>query len=242
MIRKLALVLAAALCGTGYALIFGSVSQIPNTMLVAAGIVITAGGVHGAWRGTGRVARGERAPRLAWVGAAAAVVGLVGLPLVWGRVSPELMAGYLLVLAAAAIFVPIGLTGDTAAATTRAVDRPLDEQGGERSATLKVSRPHDAGGLLRRLHVTVDGRHVAALRPGHGVTVTVPAGRRTIQARMDWIASRPLTVKIEEGSTAVVEASVPGRAYWQTWWNPSEALDVRIHDWTDAAPLKTDEA
>jgi hypothetical protein len=110
------------------------------------------------------------------------------------------------------------------------------------SATIKVSRPRDAGARLRRLHVTVDGRRVVALRPGQSATVTVPAGRRTIQATMDWIASRPLTVELEEGSTAAVEASFSGRAYWQTWWNPSEALDVRIRDSADTAPLQTDEA
>jgi hypothetical protein len=208
--------------------------------VVAGGIAITACGVHGAWRGTGAVARGERAPRLAWVGAPAAIVGLVGLPLAWGRVPPALMAGYLLILATVAILVPIGLTGETAADTTRAADQPLDELSGERSATLKVSRPHDAGGLLRQLRITVDGRRVAALRPGQCATVTVPAGRRMIQATLDWIECEPLAVEFDEGSTAVVEAWAPGRAYWQTWWNPSKALDIRVCGSGDTETVQTD--
>lgn len=214
-------VLAAALFGAGAALIFGSWSLVPTWMLVAYALLITAAGVFGAWRSQGTVGRGQRSSGHVWAGALVALVCLVVVPVVWGRFPPAVIAGCLLVLATGVLFIPIGLMGD---------DSPGDEPLGGQTATLLVSRPHDAGALLRRVWVTVDGRRVAALRRGQSAAVTIQTGQRAVQATLDWISSEPLTVHLTDKGAVSVEVSVPGRAYWQTWTRPSQALDIRISD------------
>ncbi|WDZ86710.1 hypothetical protein [Micromonospora cathayae] len=93
---------------------------------------------------------------------------------------------------------------------------------------LHLSRPYDAGAVLRRVWVTVDGLRVAGLRPGQSVDVPVTAGLRVVQAALDWTRSEPLSVRVDGSATVSVEASLPVDAYWRAFVTPSRALDLRM--------------
>jgi hypothetical protein len=94
-------------------------------------------------------------------------------------------------------------------------------------AGLLLSRPHDSGGLLRRIWVRVDGQRVAGLRPGQSARVSLDGGEHVVQAALDWIRSEPLALQLDADETASLEVSCPARAYVQTWFRPSRALDLR---------------
>lgn len=95
-------------------------------------------------------------------------------------------------------------------------------------STLRLHRQHDAGGLLRRLSVLVDGEQVAALRPGQEAAVTIRPGAHTVQAKMDWTRSAPLRVEVADGQSVSIEVAVPLRCLWEEFYRPSKALDARV--------------
>lgn len=73
---------------------------------------------------------------------------------------------------------------------------------------------------LRRYRVLVDGYPVTALASGETQTVPVRAGTHTVQMRIDWATSEPLTIEVPEGRTAELECR--GRnplaaLYWVTF-------------------------
>lgn len=94
-------------------------------------------------------------------------------------------------------------------------------------ATLRLSRPHDGGGILRRLRVEVDGREVAALKQGESVAVPVPAGTHSVTGRMDWTSSPPLEVEVAENDEVRVEVALPFSAIWNMLRRPGSALTIQ---------------
>jgi hypothetical protein len=94
-------------------------------------------------------------------------------------------------------------------------------------AVLRFTRPHDAGGALRRLLIEVDGRQVAALKPGKSAAVPVAPGSHAVQARMDWCTSRPLALEVGETDEVHVEATFPATALWDMVRRPASALVLR---------------
>ncbi|MEU1646218.1 hypothetical protein ABZ422_25085 [Micromonospora zamorensis] len=94
-------------------------------------------------------------------------------------------------------------------------------------AELLLSRPLDAGGLLRRIWVKVDGQRVAGLRPGQSARVSLDGGEHVVHATLDWIRSEPLALHLDADETTSLEVSCPARAYLQMLFKPSRALDLR---------------
>ena len=101
--------------------------------------------------------------------------------------------------------------------------------GGYRSGvpSLRLTRPHDGGGILRRLRVEVDGHEVAALRQGESVTVPLPIGAHTVIGRMDWTSSPLLDLLLAEADEVHVEVALPLSALWNMVRRPRTALTIR---------------
>ncbi len=93
---------------------------------------------------------------------------------------------------------------------------------------LRLRRGQDGGGSMRDIIVTVDGREVARLRQGKEAVVSVDAGHRVVQARMDWAASLPLDVDVQAEREAVVSVALPGSAIWRSFITPGRALTARL--------------
>ena len=94
-------------------------------------------------------------------------------------------------------------------------------------ARLRVERPYDGGGILRRLVVEVDGERVAVLKQQRSVELELPAGRHTVVGRMDWASSATLEVDLAEGDDLRLEAALPLASMWDTLMRPRRALSIR---------------
>lgn len=91
-------------------------------------------------------------------------------------------------------------------------------------STLKIYRPHDGGGLLRRLVVEVDGTVVARLKQGESVNLTVTPGSHQVQGRMDWTTSPKLELDVGPDEEAMILVQLPLSALWNMLRKPKEAL------------------
>jgi hypothetical protein len=94
-------------------------------------------------------------------------------------------------------------------------------------ASLHVQRPHDGGGILRRLIVQVDGREVARLKQGESADVPVSPGKHTVMGSMDWTSSPALEIDLAEDEQARVEVALPISALWNMIRRPRTALAIR---------------
>ena len=94
-------------------------------------------------------------------------------------------------------------------------------------ARLRVARPHDGGGILRRLWVDVDGRRVAGLKQGQSAEIPLSSGRHTVTGRMDWTSSPELDIDLEEDEKVRVEVALPLSALWNMVRRPRTALTIR---------------
>ncbi|GAB2585371.1 hypothetical protein Aab01nite_52960 [Paractinoplanes abujensis] len=94
---------------------------------------------------------------------------------------------------------------------------------------LTFVRAPDAAALARRMTFLLDGRPVARLKRGESVRVTVPAGRHVVQARMDWLRSRPLDLTLGEAETLSVTGALTEHSMTFTgaFLRPSTALEIR---------------
>jgi hypothetical protein len=110
---------------------------------------------------------------------------------------------------------------------------PQEELAGHRTvrvravATLRLSRPHDGGGILRRLRVEVDGQDVAALKQGESVAVPVPSGAHSVRGRLDWTSSPPLEVEVVDDDEVRIEVALPLSAIWNMIRRPGSALTIQ---------------
>lgn len=76
-------------------------------------------------------------------------------------------------------------------------------------AHLRLMRPYDGGGTLRRLRVEVDGHEVATLRQYRSAELDLAPGRHTVVGRMDWAGSAALDIELTEGEELVLEIALP---------------------------------
>jgi hypothetical protein len=94
-------------------------------------------------------------------------------------------------------------------------------------ARLRIERPYDGGGILRRLAVEVDGRRVAALKQQRSIDVELPPGPHTVVGHMDWASSATLSIDLAEGDEVRVEVALPLSAMWDVILRPRRALSIR---------------
>jgi len=94
-------------------------------------------------------------------------------------------------------------------------------------SSLQVQRPHDGGGIFRRLVVQVDGRDVARLKQGESNDIPLSPGQHTVVGRMDWTSSPALAIELANDERARVEVALPLSALWNMLRRPRTALTIR---------------
>ncbi|SDZ07288.1 hypothetical protein SAMN05660209_04568 [Geodermatophilus africanus] len=94
-------------------------------------------------------------------------------------------------------------------------------------ASLRVERPHDGGGILRRLRVDVDGRQVAELDQGESAEIPLPPGAHTVTGRTDWTSSPAFDIELGEDEQVRVQVALPFAALWNMVRRPRTALTIR---------------
>ncbi len=90
-----------------------------------------------------------------------------------------------------------------------------------------MHRPHDGGGILRRLVVQVDGRDVARLKQGESADITLSPGQHTVVGRMDWTSTPPLDIGFADDERVRVEVALPFSALWNMVRRPRTALTIQ---------------
>ena len=87
------------------------------------------------------------------------------------------------------------------------------------TGTLVVSRPR--GGwrdFARSYRIEVDGRRCGGVRRGRTLTLSLPAGRHVVCARIDWMGSPVLLVDVPAGSSVTCRVEPAGGA-WSAGWH-----------------------
>lgn len=75
------------------------------------------------------------------------------------------------------------------------------------SAQIAIARPRDdLFGLVRAMHVRVDGEPAGPVRHGQRQTFTVEPGTHQVQVSMDWCRSEPTTVQVGSQQTVELQA------------------------------------
>ncbi|WP_432486244.1 hypothetical protein [Kineococcus esterisolvens] len=59
---------------------------------------------------------------------------------------------------------------------------------------------------VRSYRIEVDGRRCGKVRAGGQLRLTVPAGKHSVRARIDWSGSETCVVQLEEGATVELTA------------------------------------
>lgn len=95
--------------------------------------------------------------------------------------------------------------------------------------TLHLTREPDTGGILRRMTFYVDGLAVARLRRGQSADIEAVVGVHTVEVRMDWLRSEPLTVEAVNGTTVTLTGALAERSttFASFFLRPRTALELR---------------
>lgn len=94
--------------------------------------------------------------------------------------------------------------------------------------TLIVQRRYDAGGLLRRVHVLVDGHERACLRAGREVWLPVEAGPHVLQAQFDGTPSEDVLVAVREDDVVRCAVAVATEPSWRSWARPTVGVELSV--------------
>jgi hypothetical protein len=73
------------------------------------------------------------------------------------------------------------------------------------TCTIRVTRPSAFADLLRSYSIQINGRQVGSIGNGGMLEVREPAGTVTIEAKIDWGRSKPLTIQAAPDQTIEVE-------------------------------------
>ncbi|MEU4819918.1 hypothetical protein AB0G03_30130 [Micromonospora aurantiaca] len=97
-------------------------------------------------------------------------------------------------------------------------------------STITVRRAVDAGGILTRMKIEVDGQIVARLRRGAEHSFDAEPGRHVVRVRLSWQSSLPVEVTLNGNETVALEAAYSERSwrFTETFLHPRGALDLRV--------------
>ena len=99
--------------------------------------------------------------------------------------------------------------------------------------TLRVSRGRQYADRLRSYKIFVNGAQVGTIPVNDEFDVQVPAGRMTVEARIDWTRSAPLEIDAAEGQTVELEVAndwSPMLAIWAVTFGAYSYLTLRRKD------------
>ena len=85
------------------------------------------------------------------------------------------------------------------------------------ASALRIIRHSGYADLLRSYEIIVNGTRVGRLPRDSVLNLEVPSGPITIEARLDWGRSRPLTIEAAPGKTIEVEVSNTWGALLALW-------------------------
>ncbi|WP_405111404.1 hypothetical protein OG559_01495 [Micromonospora sp. NBC_01405] len=97
-------------------------------------------------------------------------------------------------------------------------------------STIVLSRGIDAIGAGRKFRIYINDELVAKLGRSDRISLEVGAGKHVLRARLDWLRSAPLSVRIEADEVINVEVSAGGRAvsFVGTFLKSESALDLIV--------------
>jgi len=98
-------------------------------------------------------------------------------------------------------------------------------------ATIRIKRGAGYVDLVRAYTVVLDGRQVGTLRRGKEIVLHTPAGPHTLQVKIDWCSSKPISFSIAEEQSTSFECGNSTKAvlallYVILW--PSDYLWLRL--------------
>jgi hypothetical protein len=98
------------------------------------------------------------------------------------------------------------------------------------ACTIRVVRPSQYVDMLRSYQIMLNGGKVGSIARNDVLEVTAPAGKATIEARIDWGRSRPLMIDAKPGQT--IEIEVRNRwgsllAIWAITFGRGSYLELR---------------
>ncbi|MBM0258106.1 hypothetical protein [Micromonospora sp. 4G55] len=95
---------------------------------------------------------------------------------------------------------------------------------------ITARRALDAGGVLRRIKIEVDGQVMARLKRGAAQSVEAAPGRHVVRAQLDWQSSGPVEVHLTGTEAIALEAAITERSmtFTATFLQPKTGLDLRV--------------
>ena len=82
--------------------------------------------------------------------------------------------------------------------------------------TIRLVRPALFVDLVRSYRILLNGKEAGKIRHNSTLEIRAPAGPVTIEARLDWVRSQPLTIDAVPGQTLEIEV--------RNHWGASRAL------------------
>jgi hypothetical protein len=70
---------------------------------------------------------------------------------------------------------------------------------------------------MRSYRILLNGQDAGKIAAGDTLDIAVPAGDVTIEARIDWARSQPLTINAAAGRTIEVDVTNHWGAVWALW-------------------------
>ena len=97
-------------------------------------------------------------------------------------------------------------------------------------AWIGLSRTMDVGAIARRMTFHVDGKPVARLRRGESAHCEATPGIHVVQARMDWLRSSPLELKLDDDMSLTVTGALTeySMTFAGMFLKPGSALNLRV--------------
>jgi hypothetical protein len=80
----------------------------------------------------------------------------------------------------------------------------------DNACTIRLVRPSLLVDVLRSYRILVNGREAGKIGNNSTLEISAPAGPVTIEARLDWVRSQPLTIQAVPGQTIEIEV----RNHW----------------------------
>ena len=78
-------------------------------------------------------------------------------------------------------------------------------------STIRITRGNDYFGVMRKLKVYINEKHLGSVKHNSSVDFNVSPGKHDVYVKMDWCKSEPVTLKLKDGNMIEYEVYTPGR-------------------------------
>lgn len=102
-------------------------------------------------------------------------------------------------------------------------------------AKIRITRRKDYFGMVRKLKVLIDKKHVGGVKWNKSEEFAVAPGMHYIRVKMDWCKSKPVTPRLKEGDMVEYEVITPAKGsvvglfkqLWDLAFNFSEFFELK---------------